>query len=554
MLGRDERASTPGWHLGLLVALVLALWIPRWNGPIDLRYDAGAYYVLGTSLAEGRGYRLTNEPGDIQAVQYPPLLPAFVAAHQRLLRTSDPLRVGPVLRLSFLVLSVLYALATYAMARQFLEASWALLVAAVTSLQHFTVFLSDLCFAELPFGLATVLFVAVYRGSHAARLPLLMLLGLAEFFLRSAGIALLAAWIVDAWLHRRRSESALALLTAVVAVAGWNSYVRGVVSGVEYQRPVYGYQRAGYQYYNVPYAQNLELVDPFRPELGTLSASALVRRVLVNAVSVVPRLGEAVSASRELLAYALSRLHHRLPSKYAFELFLLAPVTVLGGLVVLGLVLLARKGDWLVPLYAAASVFLICLTPWPRQFTRYLSPLTPFLAIAASAVVSTSSTSADPARRQQQRLLLGSAMAIFVLLAEGLVLRVTFRTFYRPASFTNPEGKRASSRLFYYDRHWAAHAASLDWLGKTASPHDVVATSTPHWSYLRNGRKAVLPPMEADPEQAQRLLDSVPVRFLVIDDPESPEIGRRYAEPVVRMHPELWELVFSSGSRVYRRR
>jgi len=81
MLGREQPASTPRWHLGLLVALVLALWIPRLGGPIDLRYDAGVYYVLGTSLAEGRGYRLTNEPGDIQAVQYPPLLPAFVAAH-----------------------------------------------------------------------------------------------------------------------------------------------------------------------------------------------------------------------------------------------------------------------------------------------------------------------------------------------------------------------------------------------------------------------------------------------------------------------------------------
>ena len=207
MLGRGERASTRRWHLGLLIALVIALWIPRLGGPIDLRYDAGVYYVLGTSLAEGRGYRLTNEPGDIQAVQYPPLLPAFVAAHQRLLRTSDPLRVGPILRLSFLVLSVLYALATYAMARQFLDSSWALFVAAATSLQHFTVFLSDLCFAELPFALTTVLFVAVHRGSHAARVPVLVLLGLAAFLLKSVGIALLGAWIVQAWLHRRRSES-----------------------------------------------------------------------------------------------------------------------------------------------------------------------------------------------------------------------------------------------------------------------------------------------------------------------------------------------------------
>ena len=59
------------------------------EGPLDLRYDAGVYYILGTSLAEGHGYRLLSEPGQIQAVQYPPLLPALVAIHQRLSGTND---------------------------------------------------------------------------------------------------------------------------------------------------------------------------------------------------------------------------------------------------------------------------------------------------------------------------------------------------------------------------------------------------------------------------------------------------------------------------------
>ena len=40
------------------------------------------YYVLGTALAEGKGYRLLNEPGDIEANQYPPLLALVIAFHQ----------------------------------------------------------------------------------------------------------------------------------------------------------------------------------------------------------------------------------------------------------------------------------------------------------------------------------------------------------------------------------------------------------------------------------------------------------------------------------------
>src|SRR5438132_8726577 len=66
----------------LLSALVVATWLPRMHGPIDLRWDGSVYYVLGTALAEGKGYRLLNEPGEIEAVQYPPLLPAIIAAHQ----------------------------------------------------------------------------------------------------------------------------------------------------------------------------------------------------------------------------------------------------------------------------------------------------------------------------------------------------------------------------------------------------------------------------------------------------------------------------------------
>lgn len=61
---RSHEAWTPYALLGLLV---VALWVPRIHGPIDLRWDGGVYDVPGPSLAEGKGYRLLNEPGEIQA-------------------------------------------------------------------------------------------------------------------------------------------------------------------------------------------------------------------------------------------------------------------------------------------------------------------------------------------------------------------------------------------------------------------------------------------------------------------------------------------------------
>ena len=45
------------WHWAVVVLLAIILWAPRLSGPIDLRWDGGVYYLLGTSLATGHGYR-----------------------------------------------------------------------------------------------------------------------------------------------------------------------------------------------------------------------------------------------------------------------------------------------------------------------------------------------------------------------------------------------------------------------------------------------------------------------------------------------------------------
>ena len=51
------------WTNALVIGLAILLWLPRLSGPIDLRWDAGVYYVLGTSLATGRGYRILERAG-----------------------------------------------------------------------------------------------------------------------------------------------------------------------------------------------------------------------------------------------------------------------------------------------------------------------------------------------------------------------------------------------------------------------------------------------------------------------------------------------------------
>ena len=98
---------------------------------------------------------MLNEPGEIQSVLHPPLLPGLVAVHQLLLGTDDWTVVGGWLRRSFFAI---FIGAAYIMLRAFLPVPYAVVVAAMTLLHVNTQFLSDLLFAELPFALTTVLF------------------------------------------------------------------------------------------------------------------------------------------------------------------------------------------------------------------------------------------------------------------------------------------------------------------------------------------------------------------------------------------------------------
>ena len=89
-----------------------------------------------------------------------------------------------------------------------------------------------------------------------------------------------------------------------------------------------------------------------------------------------------------------------------------------------------------------------------------------------------------------------------------------------------------------------------------AEPDDVIATSAPHLVWLHAERKAVMPPLEPDVEEAQRLLDTVPVDYALVDELHFVDLSRRYAKPVLVGHPDLWELVHTDprGVEIYRRR
>jgi hypothetical protein len=559
---RPTGKTSTGFIVALIV-LSVSVWLPRLQGPLDLRFDAGVYYVLGTSLAEGNGYRLLSEPGEIRAVQYPPGLPVLIASIQKIAGTSDPAVVGYWLRLTYFAMFVTFVLTVYALSARYLPPGFAFLATLVTLLHANTIWMSELLFSEIPYALMSMLFLLVAgRKASTARECTSGFLGVTGFLLRSTGLALLAAWVGESLFRRRFRQMAVRSLVALLPVILWQGYTATVKTGADYAEWQYEYQRTPYQFYNVTYTDNLAYVDPFIPELGTVTPKLLGKRIALNLLSMPASLGQALSARADWSRTQFERINESLRwislPLWLVDLGLIA----LGGLSCVGLLLLARRGEYLIPLYVAAALALICLTPWPGQFSRYLTPLAPLIAlglfVTLAAALEKFRNSAVPSLKY------GTIGFVFVVCLgifgqEAFALWKIYSKQYEfgLTYFEDRQGVRHPYRLLFYTQEWAAHDDALAWLKDRAAPPDVVATSTPHWFYLKSGIKSVLPPFEPDTGEAQRLLEDVPVRYLVVDSLEFVDITRRYALPAVNAFPGRWELVFSSGgsgSQIYRLR
>jgi hypothetical protein len=549
----------PFWSFAFVVVLCIALWIPRLSGPIDLRWDAGVYYVLGTSLATGRGYRILSEPGAPEAIQYPPLLPGMIALYERALGSTDPAVVGPWLRRSYAALFVCYGVAVLTLARKYLRPLFALAGAVLCLLHHSTIFLSDVLFTELPFGLVSVAFV-LWAGNAANKQRLWwrevvsFVLATGGFLLRTAGIVLFVAWIFEAIVRRRWQLAIARFFPALLPIMLWQAHIARVHGSDEYHHPAYEYQRAPYQFYNVSYADNVSLKDPLRPEFGCLSGGAMVVRIAKNFQFVVLAMGETISAGDFYWRKLMSGLQNLVFGRQLVPVgFVCAPILAFAILSIVGLILLAQRGASLITLILLSSVGLICTTPWRFQFVRYLAPTAPFLTTAFVFALSQAARlfhCGKPAASLQSKLTRGApaVLLVSILALQSYSAWQLFEERARDgASFVTGKGA-VGTHFFYYGQPWLGWARAVERVSKHSSPDAIVATSASHYCYLSIGRRAVSPPLEADAERARRLLEAIPVSYVIVDNMPPPNASRRYALPAMETDTTNWRLSYTSES------
>ena len=548
-----------------LLLIWLAVSVPRLHGPIDLRWDASAYYVLGTALAEGKGYRLLNEPGEIRTVQYPPLVPLVVALHQRLMGTSNFFEVGWRLRILYCTLSGIFLLAVYALARQLHAPIHALLIGAITGLSFYSFFFpSETLYSELPFALVSILFLLCQRRSDQPVYAMASgVLVVVAYLLRTAAIALLAAWVIESLIRRRFLEAMIRAAVAALPVLAWQAHIWQVTRSQEYARPAYAYQRAPYYYSNVTYRENSMLVDPFRPEAGRANPEDLFARIIRNVAAIPLALGESCWFAREFGLYFWEKLQRKLgiSSTPDWQSYILGAISVclmsVGILAVIGALLHATGREWFLSLYFGLTLGMVALTPFQSNFWRYLAPVTPLtlIFIVSALLMIVGWFARRSALGRTAGLFLTAAPLAGMWLVQVIIAKDLLRNL-RPVSYYDTAGRERRLRLLTYEPHWHSLDHAFEWVRRNAEPEAVVATSVPHLAYLRTGHKAVLPPLEPDPEKANLLLDEVPVSYLVLDDLGRPPISENYAAPAVAHCPSNWRLVYSEsdgGTKVYER-
>jgi hypothetical protein len=234
-------------------------------------------------------------------------------------------------------------------------------------------------------------------------------------------------------------------------------------------------------------------------------------------------------------------------------------MTAIGLVVLAGTLVMVRRGQYLVPLCCGAAAVMMCVTPWPEQFSRYFAPMIPFLSIMLmTALDAATTTDADSPRRfAWTGWGLMVAVLTVVLAQDAYVAWWTLRfNPARPVTYVDTAGRVTTGQLLFYEAEAAAMDEALQEVRRRARPGDVVASSMPHWAYLRTGLKSILPPLEADLDRAQRLLDAVPIRFVVLDALQYPRISQRYAAPVVEGHPDAWRQIYQTRdgrARLYER-
>ena len=494
---------------GLLMGILL------FDANLSLTGDNAQFINLGRSLAEGYGLSETIEGEPIPHTKYPfgfPLLLAIVHI----------LFPGNLIALKSLVV-LLYAISiplTYLLIRCFAPPLMALGVSALCLASPLLLDYSHQVMSEIPFLLFSLIALLLLHrahngsstkdtkdtkggkpfflrvslcryllrcvvGSACAWILLAIVAIIAAYYIRSAGIILIATGIIFFALHKKWKEAGLIAICCFLLALPYQ--IRNASLG------------------GTPYIEQLLSINPYRPEEGMLTFTALIERILANldlyGLLVIPYI---------LLPFSIDT-----DSFFGVGLFFSA-------LVLYALIVGLIKRHLLI-VYLTCYLGLYILWPQIWSDTRFLVPAIPILFYAIL-------TSMDELLRLLARALKKTASRA------GTVL---FFLFLLGSNIY--ETNYLAERIGWLPPNWDTYFAAAEWIKDNTDPDVKIACRKPYLMNAIANRKATSYAWKT-PDEVIAEFEKKGIDIVVIDQigyQSTPE----FLVPAVQAHENRFKII-----------
>jgi len=343
---------------------------------VGIYEDEGIYDSTAQSLIDGKGYHISTLPGSPPNAKYPFLYPAWLA----LLKWMVPgagIWKDTLLKLSNLPILMIFVWVFYRTLRD--QFQWPIeacqLTAALTGICGTVMPFTLAMMTEIPFMLVVWILLRelLFLGS-ANRKPrwwLVFAMGVAVYYLRTAGVAILAAVIAVLILHKLKREAAFLLVGWMLSALPWVIWSRHAAAEFSSQQPVLSKLLAYYLTYDYHTGALLQAAH----EDGWLSAAGFFLTIVCkNIVTLVKGLGEIFFPAT--LIYAGSMID----SPPMLEGFSFVAGLLITGFAAIGYRASEIRNKSVLGLAVTFHIALFIVWPWPFA-SRFLTPIVPIIVI-----------------------------------------------------------------------------------------------------------------------------------------------------------------------------
>lgn len=461
---------------GLLMGIFL------FDANLSLTGDNAQFINLGRSLADGYGLAETIEGEPIPHTKYPFGFPILLAITHILFPAN-------LIALKSLVL-LLYAISiplTYLLIREFAAPPMALGASALCLVSPHLLDYSHQVMSEIPFLLfsliALILLHRAQKSSTLSTLALAIIAIIAAYYIRSAGIILIGTGIIFFALHKKWKEAGLIATGSLLLALPWQ--IRNTSLG-------------GNDYIN-----QLLSINPYRPEEGMLTFTALIERIIANleiyGIHIIPQIFVPTFTS----------------TNYFVGL-------VFSGLILYALIVGLIKRHLLI-VYLTCYLGLYILWPQVWTDTRFLIPAIP---IFLYAILTSMDELLQLLARALKKTVSRAGTVLFFLFLLGSNIFAT---------------NNLAQRTGQLPPNWRTYFAAAEWIKNNTEPYVKIACRKPYLLNAIANRKATIYAWKT-PDQVIAEFEKKGINIVVID-----QIGYRstpeFLVPAIQAHENRFQIL-----------